>query len=315
MLAILLALASAAGYGGSDYAGGLAARRGSVIRITILAQAVAAALMIFILPLAGLPAPSPGGLAWGAAAGVGEAIGALALYAGFRDAAFSVAGPISAVGSAGFSVLAGLLLGERPGMLAMIGIGLALPAIIGVSASPGSARPGRGRPGHATPGRPEPHRDEPGQGSPAESRRAGSGLPSAGVIWGLLAGASFALLFIALNRAGGGSGPWPLVASQFTALAVVVCLGAATGEARLPARHAAGLAALTGVTGAAGEGLYFYATHAGLLAVTAVLTSLYPALTIALARLLQGERLTVTRLTGLCLAAASVGLIAAAGAS
>jgi drug/metabolite transporter (DMT)-like permease len=113
MLAILLALASAAGYGGSDYAGGLAARRGNVIRITILAQAVAAALMIFILPLAGLPAPSPGGLAWGAAAGVGEAIGALALYAGFRDAAFSVAGPISAVGSAGFSVLAGLLLGER----------------------------------------------------------------------------------------------------------------------------------------------------------------------------------------------------------
>jgi len=48
MLAILLALASAAGYGGSDYAGGLAARRGSVIRITILAQAVSAALMVLI---------------------------------------------------------------------------------------------------------------------------------------------------------------------------------------------------------------------------------------------------------------------------
>ena len=173
---------------------------------------------------------------------MGEAIGALALYAGFRNAAFSVAGPLSAVGSAGFSVLAGLLLGERPGTLAIIGIGLALPAIIGVSVSPGSARPGRGRPGRAKPGRPEPHRDESDQGSPAESRRAGSGLPSAGVIWGLLAGASFALLFIALNRAGGGSGPWPLVASQFTALAVVVCLGAATGEARLPTRHAAGLA-------------------------------------------------------------------------
>ena len=305
MLAILLALASAAGYGGSDYAGGLAARRGSVIRITILAQAVSAALMILILPLAGLPAPSPGGLAWGAVAGVGEATGALALYAGFRDAAFSVAGPISAVGSAGFSVLAGLLLGERPGMLAMIGIGLALPAIIGVSASPGSARPGRL----------EPRRDESDRGSPAESRRAGYGPLSAGVIWGLIAGASFALLFIALNRAGGGSGPWPLVASQFTALAVVVCLGAATGEARLPARHAAGLAALTGVTGAAGEGLNFYATHAGLLAVTAVLTSLCPAVTIGLARLLLSERLTVTRLAGLCLAAASVGLIAAAGAS
>jgi len=116
--------------------------------------------MLLALPLAGLPAPSPSGVAWGAAAGAGEAIGALALFAGFRNAAFSVAGPLSAVGSAGFPVLAGLLLGERPGTLAMIGIGLALPAIIGVSASPGSARPGRGRPGHAKPGRPEPHGDE-----------------------------------------------------------------------------------------------------------------------------------------------------------
>jgi drug/metabolite transporter (DMT)-like permease len=67
------------------------------------------------------------------------------------------------------------------------------------------------------------------------------------------------------------------------------------------------------VTGAAGEGLYFYATNAGLLAVTAVLTSLYPAVAIVLARLL-GEQLTAIRLTGLCLAAASVGLITAAGA-
>jgi len=184
MLAILLALASAAGYGGSDYAGGLAARRGSLVRITILAQAVSAALMICILPLAGLPDPSPGGLAWGAVAGVGEGLGALALFAGYRDAEFSVTGPLSAVGSAGFSVLAGLLLGDRPGPLAMIGIGLALPAIVGVSASPGSARPGHGRPGHAKPGRPGPHRDESGQRSPAGSRRAGSGLPSAGVIWG-----------------------------------------------------------------------------------------------------------------------------------
>ena len=284
MLAILLALASAAGYGSSDYAGGLAARRAGVIRTTILAQGVSAALMILILPLAARSAPSSAALAWGAAAGLGEAIGALALYAGFRDAQFSVAGPLSAIGSAGFSVLAGLLLGERPGTLAMIGIGLALPAIVGVSASP--AGPGR----------------------------AGAGHPAAGVIWGLLAGASFAVLFIALNRAGTGSGLWPAVASQVTALVAVTCLGALTGEARLPSRRATGPAALTGATGAAAEVLYFYATHAGLLAVTAVLTSLYPAVTIVLARVFLGERLTVTRLTGLCLAAASVGLIAAAGA-
>lgn len=284
MLAILLALFSAAGDGSSDYAGGLAARRAGVIRVTIAAEGVSAVLLILILPLAGLAAPSRGALAWGAAAGLGEATGALALFAGYRNAEFSVAGPLSAISSAGFSVLAGLLSGERPGSLAMIGIALALPAIIGVSASPAASGQARSR-----------HR-------------------AAGVAWGLLAGAGFALLFVGLNRAGARSGLWPVAASQVSAVVAVTCLGAFIEEERRPLRDVGWLAALTGVTGAAGELLYFYATHAGLLAVTAVLTSLYPAVTIVLARVLLGERLTVARLTGLCLAGASVALIAAAGA-
>jgi len=60
--------------------------------------------------------------------------------------------------------------------------------------------------------------------------------------------------------------------------------------------------------------LYFFASHDGFLAVTAVLTSLYPASTIVLARVLLGERLTRLRLTGLALAGACVALIAAGGA-
>ena len=153
MLAVLLALASAAGYGSSDYTGGLAARQASLIRITILAQGVSAALMILVLPLAGLRAPALGSLAWGALGGLSGALGALSLYAGFQYAAFSVAGPISAVGSAGFSVLAGLLLGERPGPLAMIGIGLALPGHHRGVGEPGDCAPQpRARPGG--PGRP-----------------------------------------------------------------------------------------------------------------------------------------------------------------
>ena len=105
MLAVLLALASAVGYGGSDYSAGLASRRANVVRITLLGEAASVALLALILPWSGLSVPSPAALAWGAAGGIGEAAGALALYAGFRRAAFSVAGPLSAVGSAGFSVL------------------------------------------------------------------------------------------------------------------------------------------------------------------------------------------------------------------
>ena len=43
MLAVLLALAAAAGYGGSDYAAGLAARRASVVRVTVLVEVTSAA--------------------------------------------------------------------------------------------------------------------------------------------------------------------------------------------------------------------------------------------------------------------------------
>jgi hypothetical protein len=69
MLAVLLALASAAGYGSSDYAGGMAARRASLICVTILAQGVSVVLLILVLPLAGLRAPVLGSLAWERSAG------------------------------------------------------------------------------------------------------------------------------------------------------------------------------------------------------------------------------------------------------
>jgi drug/metabolite transporter (DMT)-like permease len=285
MAAVLLALASAVGYGGSDFWAGLAARRTSVIRVTILAEAAALAVLAVVLPWAGSHQPTLASLAWGAGGGIGGAAGALALYLGFRNAAFSVAAPVSAVGAAGFSVLAGLLLGEHPGGLALTGIALALPAIVGVSAS-------------------QPAADE---------RPAAAGRHSQGVLWGLLAGAGFGALFIGLNRAGSGSGLWPVAAAQVAALAVVSGIGAFTGNLHLPAPGARRLAAATGVAGGAGTILYFLATQAGLLAVTAVLTSLYPAVTIVAARLVLGERLTVLRLAGLGLAAASVGLIAASG--
>ena len=137
VLAVVLALASAIGYGGSDFAAGLASRSAPVIQITLLASAVSAVFVAAALPFAASPGPSATALAWGFVAGLGGTLGAFALYLGFRHAAFSVAAPLSAVAAAGFSVLAGLLYGERPTTLALTGIVLALPAIVGVSVSAG----------------------------------------------------------------------------------------------------------------------------------------------------------------------------------
>jgi drug/metabolite transporter (DMT)-like permease len=130
---------------------------------------------------------------------------------------------------------------------------------------------------------------------------------------GLAAGAGFGLFFIGLNEAGSGTDLWPIVISQVAAMVTVTCLAAATGDLRLPPAGARRLSVLTGTISATGTAAFFLATHHGLLAVTAVITSLYPAVTILLARVLSGERLTALRIMGLSLAAVSVALIAASG--
>jgi drug/metabolite transporter (DMT)-like permease len=194
-------------------------------------------------------------------------------------------------------VLAGLLWGERPSTVALIGIGLALPAIVSVSASAAGAE-------HAG--------SEAGQAENEDHGHAGR--PAAGVVAGLIAGACFALLLIGLDRAGSGGGLWPVATAEVAELAVAVAAAALTRNLRMPGGRPGWLAVITGVAGAAGTILYFFASHDGLLAVTAVLTSLYPASTIVLARLVLGERLTRLRLTGLVLAGGCVALIAAGGA-
>ena len=304
MLAIVLALASAIGYGGSDFAAGLASRSAPVIQITLLASAVSAVFVAAALPFAASPGPSAAALAWGFAAGIGGTLGAFALYLGFRHAAFSVAAPLSAVASAGFSVLAGLLYGERPTALALDGIVLALPAIVGTAASAADDTVVSAG-GEAA---------EEDAGPPETSETSATGRQAAGVVYGLVAGAFFALLFIGLDRAGSDSGLWPVAAAAAGELAAALVAAAAVRSFRLCGGRARLLAAITGVAGAAGTILFFVATHHGLLAVTAVLTSLYPAVTILLARVMLGERLTALRLAGLGLAGVCVSLIAVGGA-
>jgi drug/metabolite transporter (DMT)-like permease len=309
VLAVFLALASAIGYGGSDFAAGLASRQASVIRVTIVAELASLLMMLLFVPWVSSQAPSAASYGWSAAAGLGGMIGALALYLGFRHAAFSVAGPLSAVASAAFSVLAGLAFGEHPGGLAIAGIALAIPAIVAVSVSPAS--PGGGA-GQAAGGE--------GAGGEGEARHRDAGPIASrphilGVLYGLAAGAGFAVLFIGLDRAGsGGSDLWPAVISQATALAVVCAAGAARGQLGLPSARASWLGAVAGVTGGIGTICFYVATHQGLLAVTAVITSLYPAGTVLLAQVLLRERLTPMHVVGLGMAGASVTLIAVAGA-
>ncbi|HEY3907693.1 MAG TPA: DMT family transporter [Streptosporangiaceae bacterium] len=300
MLTVVLALLAAAGYSGSDYTAGLAAREADVVQVTFVAELVYCILLVAAVPFASSQSPSWSALVWGAVAGISGAVAAMALYLGFRYAAFSVVSSVSAVGSAAFSVLAGLLLGERPGAASLAGVALALPAIAAVSINNDQ---------------PHPANADSATGNPSTiGRRHATGQHTAGLVCGVVAGVGFGLFFLGLNQAGSGSDLWPLAAAALAGLAVVFFVAVAMSQVGLPPRGSRRLAISSGFTSAAGTYAFFLATHRGLLAITAVITSLYPAGTIMLARLFLRERLTVMRIAGLCLAAISIGLIAAANA-
>jgi drug/metabolite transporter (DMT)-like permease len=278
-VAVLLALAAALAYGSSDFVAGLLSRRVSFLLVGALAQLIATVGTVVIVPFTSPPQPHVAALAWGAASGAGGALGTLALYRGLAAGQMAVAAPLSGVGAAALPAIAGFLLGERPSRLAITGIVLALPAVWLVSTQDrGRREPGRQR-------------------------------LAAGVVDGLFAGLGFAVLFVAIDQAGNRAGLWPVAAGQVTS-AVLVC-GAAVLR-RVPLR--AGLRLTGGAASVGGLGtlaivLFFYATHAGLLTFAAVLASLYPAVTVVLARVTLGERLRRLQTAGLALAATAVVLI------
>src|ERR1700722_5120752 len=107
IMGILLALAAAVLYGGSDFGGGLASRHLGSLRVSILGSAVAAVLAWAVLILAGGPGPSVRAVAWGLASGLAGGAGTLVLYRGLARGQVSVGGPGAAGGGAAGPVLVG----------------------------------------------------------------------------------------------------------------------------------------------------------------------------------------------------------------
>src|SRR5215471_18377781 len=176
MMGILLGLAAALLYGTSDFGGGLLSRRFGPLRVTLVGSAAAAALAWAVLIMSGGPGPSVRAAAWGLAAGLAGGTGTLVLYRGLARGQMSVVGPVSAVGAAVVPVVAGIALGERPGLLTMAGVVVALPAIALVATSGTAAR----------------------------------GMLRTAVVDGLVAGVAFGVLFVGLAQAGRGAGLWPV---------------------------------------------------------------------------------------------------------
>jgi uncharacterized membrane protein len=241
----------------------------------VVGSGAATVLAWATLILVGGPGPSLRAVAWGLASGLAGGAGTLVLYRGLARGQMSVVGPLSAVGAAVVPVAAGVALGERPSLLSVAGVLVALPAIVLVAAS-GSVR----------------------------------GKLGAGLLDGLAAGLAFGILFIGLAQAGQHAGLWPVASEQTGALLITLAVAVKTREPlRIPLR-AAGLPVLVGASGMAATLAYFYATHFSMLAIAAVLVSLYPGVTVLLARTLLHERFTPAQRAGLGLCALAIAAIA-----
>jgi drug/metabolite transporter (DMT)-like permease len=277
-MAVLLALASAVVYGMADFCGGLASRRAATVAVVTVSQAAGLVALVLLLPVLGGD-PERADLLWGAAAGLAGAVGLLLFYRALADGVMSVVAPVTAVSTAALPVLGGLLLGERIGLLAALGIGLALAAVVLVAAEGGL--------------------------SSLLDARLGTVAPA------LASGVVFGVFFVLLDRTGEDSGLSPLVAARVVSVLLVGTLALGSGRSLRVPRPALPVVLLAGVGDTAANALFLVATQVGgSLAITGVLASLYPASTVVLAQVVLRERLAGAQRAGLAVAAAAVVLIA-----
>jgi drug/metabolite transporter (DMT)-like permease len=274
-MAILLALASAAAYSIADFAGGVATRRAHVLRVVAISAPISLLVELALLPLLG-GRWSTAAIVWGAVSGVGSAAAFVLLYQSLAIGPMSVVSPVTAVVSAFLPVLVGVLQGERLGVTALVGAGLATAAIFLVSTTsePGVALVSRGA-----------------------------------LLLALGAGAAIALQLIALHQSPTGSGVTPLLAGRVVSGGVVLAAFLTFRRAIDPTRPRVALAALAGGVDALANLFFLFASHRGSLAIVALITALYPAGTVALARLLLDERLGRAQWIGLASAAVAVALL------
>ena len=285
MGSMVFALVAALGYGLSDFVGGLASRRTHVLRVVLVTYPIGLLGLLLAAPLAGGQLGRYDLLI----AMIGGAANGLAIiwfYSALATGPMNVVSPLTALLVAGLPLIFGLVTGESLGAIAIGGAVLAVFAVILVSREERTAV------------------DE-----------AGPVRFTARVGWLTIgSGAAFAIYFVLLDRLPHDSGLWPLVVSRGTATALVLAAALAAGQFRMPERSAITLTLTAGLLDAVCNTAFLLALRTGLLAVVSVLTSLYPAATVLMARIVLGERTGRVQRVGLALAAISVTLIAGGSA-
>ncbi len=275
-MALILAGLCAVCYGAADFSGGLASRERTAGYVATVGGLVGLVALLGLSTLVPADALTWSDAGFSALAGLLGSVGVLLLYYGLAEGQISVVSPLTAVCSAVLPVAVGLLRGERPGALALVGVALALVAVSVIS---------------------------------MEDEHATSAWPvRRSVVVGLTAGLGFGLFFVVLDSVGSDTGLWPVVISRSAGIPLYLLAWSRSSDPG--ATPVPRLAVVAGLLDSAANVAYLLAIRHGLLSLVAVVASLYPAGTVFLARVVLGERIGPKRLTGVVAALAAVAFIA-----
>jgi drug/metabolite transporter (DMT)-like permease len=283
-MATILALTAAVLYGSADFLGGAASRRAHALAVLAVSAPLGAVVLLTAALVAGGP-PRAAGLGWAAAAGICGGLGLIVFYSGLAAGPMNVVAPVTALVSTLLPVGVALASGERQRPVVYAGGLVCLAAIVLVSAE-----------------------------RPASARRAGRRQTARAAGYGVAGGIAFGLFLLFLRYAGQSGVYWPVAASRLTGAAVILAAAAWHGirpgwRGWQPRVLAATVCA--GAFDAAANLCYVLAARAGMFGIAVILTSLYPGVTVVLARVVLGERMRASQRLGLALAAAGVIMVAA----
>lgn len=273
-----LGLLSAATWGGSDFVGGMGARRSSALLVTVSGQVVSLVVLLAICLTLRLALPGLSYLIYAAAGGFEGALALAIFYRALAMGAMGLTAALTGLLTALVPVVFDLAHTGLPAPLTVVGLVAGCAAIWLITHTPAA-----------------------GQGISA-------GSPPKALLFGALAGTGFGAQLILFKLAGAGGVLWTLTAGRIAGVVAILMVIAVAPPAR-PWRGFWITGIVSGALDTVGNLFYMLTAQLGRLDVAAVICSLYPAGTILLAALILHERPTRRQLSGMALALAAVGLL------
>jgi drug/metabolite transporter (DMT)-like permease len=273
--AAVLALGASLSWGLSDFRGGVKSRVMHPLAIMAVSQPVGVVLLGIAVAARATGPPGPE-VAWAPLAALFGILGLGAFYRGMAAGAISIVAPIAGAGAV-IPVIFGLATGDRPSSLQ--GVGFAA-AIGGVALSSWERDPDRPR-------------------------------WAAGAKFGVVAMIGFGLYFVVLHEASTGDFLWSAFLFRVVSTALVWCAVLVMRPTMGGIGGAWLVLVLIGCLDTGGNTLFAAASSYGSVSVTSVLASLYPVVTVLLARYRLHERVHRVQELGIALTIAGIVLVSA----